>query len=81
MLRKLGRNKQYILFKRRNVEKKRLAAEEKLNELKIVSRAKILLVEKKGMTEDEAHRHIGKRAMDAGVSRRRIAEEITEELE
>lgn len=55
--------------------------EEKLEELRIVSRAKILLVEKKHMTEDEAHTYIGKQAMDNGVSRKRIAEFLIEDLE
>ncbi|MBQ9443602.1 MAG: ANTAR domain-containing protein, partial [Lachnospiraceae bacterium] len=60
--------------------RKRQAAEEKIEELRIVSKAKILLVEKKKMTEDEAHRYIGKQAMDRGVSRRRIAERILDDL-
>lgn len=62
------------------IERKRQAAEEKIEELRIVSKAKILLVEKKMMTEDEAHRYIGKQAMDRGVSRRRIAERILDDL-
>ena len=62
------------------IERKRQAAEEKIEELRIVSKAKILLVEKKKMTEDEAHRYIGKQAMDRGVSRRRIAERILDDL-
>lgn len=51
----------------------------RLEELRYVSRAKILLMEKRNMTEDEAHRYIGKQAMDHGISRRRVAEEILEE--
>ena len=62
------------------IERKRQAAEEKTEELRIVSKAKILLVEKKKMTEDEAHRYIGKQAMDRGVSRRRIAERILDDM-
>ncbi|MCR5202895.1 MAG: ANTAR domain-containing protein [Lachnospiraceae bacterium] len=54
---------------------------EKMEELRIVSKAKLLLVEKKHMTEDDAHRLIGKRAMDKGLSRRRIAERIIDDLE
>lgn len=52
------------------------SAEEKLEEFKQVSRAKSLLMEEKHMTEDEAHRFIGKLAMDNGVSRGRVAQEI-----
>ena len=62
------------------LEKKRISAEEKMEELRLVSKAKILLVEKKHMTEDEAHRFIGKQAMNRGVSRRKIAEEILDDV-
>ncbi|WP_026508508.1 ANTAR domain-containing response regulator [Butyrivibrio sp. MC2013] len=55
-------------------------AQDKLEELRIVSKAKILLVEKRHMTEDEAHRFIGKQAMNNGVSRRRIAQYILDEF-
>ena len=58
------------------LEKRNLTTMEKMEELRIVSKAKVLLVEKKNMTEDEAHRYIGKMAMDNGVSRRRAAEEL-----
>lgn len=63
------------------LEKKIISLEEKMEELRLVSRAKILLVEKKHMTEDEAHRFIGRAAMDNGVSRKRIAEKILEDME
>lgn len=64
----------------RRLEKKILTMEEKMEEIRIVSKAKVLLVEKRQMTEDEAHRYIGKMAMDQGVSRKRIAEKILDEL-
>ncbi len=54
-------------------------AEDRLEELRIVTRAKFLLMERDGMTEEEAHRFIGKEAMDNGVSRGRIAERILDE--
>ena len=53
----------------------------KMEELRIVSRAKLLLMEKRHMTEDEAHRLIGKQAMDEGLTRRQAAEKILDELE
>ncbi len=61
------------------MEKKRLSLEDKMEELRLVSKAKILLVEREHMTEDEAHRYIGKQAMNRGVSRRKIAEEILDD--
>ena len=54
--------------------------EDKMEELRIVSRAKILLVQKKNMTEDEAHSFIGRQAMNNGTSRRAIAERILEDM-
>lgn len=62
------------------LEQKVASVEEKMEELRIVSKAKLVLVEKEHMTEDDAHRLIGKQAMDSGVSRRRAAERILEEL-
>lgn len=56
-------------------------AQDQLEELRSVSRAKFLLIEKKHMTEDEAHRYIGKQAMNHGLSKRRMAEEIIEEYQ
>ena len=63
------------------LEKKTQAAEEKLEEMRTVNKAKFLLVEKKHMTEDEAHRFIGKTAMDNGISRGRAARKIIDEEE
>ena len=63
------------------LEKKLVTAEEKTEEIRLVSKAKILLIEEKGMTEEEAHRLIGKEAMNQGVSRRKIAERILEDYE
>ena len=65
----------------RPLEEKLRKEKEKAEELRIVNRAKFLLVEKKHMTEDEAHRLIGKMAMDRGFTRKRIAEELLDELE
>ncbi|MCR5476017.1 MAG: response regulator [Lachnospiraceae bacterium] len=62
------------------LKKKAAQAEEKMEEIRLVSKAKLLLVEKKKMTEDEAHRFIGKQAMNNGVSRARIARKILEDF-
>ena len=65
----------------RRLEREVDSAHEKMEELRIVSRAKLLLVEKNHMTEAEAHRYIGKQAMDSGLSKRRTAERLIEDLE
>lgn len=60
----------------RKLEKKTVSIEEKMEEIRIVNRAKWLLIEVLKMTEADAHRYIEKQAMDSCVSRRRIAEDI-----
>ena len=62
------------------LEKKTHRVEEKLEEQRLLCKAKILLAKEKGMTEDEAHRYIGRMAMNNGVSRKKIAEELLEDL-
>lgn len=60
----------------RKLEKKTLSVEERMEEIRIVNRAKLLLVSELNMTEPEAHRYIEKQAMDNCVSKRDIAEGI-----
>ena len=50
--------------------------DEKMEEIRLVNRAKWLLIEKLTMTESDAHRYIEKQAMDQCVSRREIAKGI-----
>ena len=64
----------------RRMEQKTASFEEKMAEIRLVNRAKCLLIERKAMTEQEAHRWIEKQAMDRCVSRRVIAEEILETI-
>jgi AmiR/NasT family two-component response regulator len=60
----------------RRMEQKTASIEEKMEEIRIVNRAKWLLIEQLKMTEKEAHRYIEKQAMDRCVTRRVIAENI-----
>ena len=60
----------------RKTEKKTLSIEEKMNEIRLVNRAKWLLISELKMTEPDAHRYIEKQAMDRCVPKRQIAEEI-----
>ena len=46
-----------------------------MEELKVVSRAKIILVGR-GMSEEEAHEHIIREAMNSGLTKRQVAEDI-----
>ncbi|MFI3225949.1 MAG: ANTAR domain-containing protein [Clostridia bacterium] len=48
----------------------------KIDDIKIVDRAKYLLISYLNMTEPQAHKYIEKQAMDLRVSKRKIAEKI-----
>lgn len=60
----------------RSLEKKNLSLEDKMQEIRIVNRAKWLLITELKMTESDAHRYIEKQAMDRCVAKKEIAEEI-----
>ena len=60
----------------RNSEKKSLTFEEKMREIRLVNRAKWLLITELKMEEPQAHRYIEKQAMDRCVTRIEVAEEI-----
>ena len=60
----------------RRMEEKQATVEEKIEEIRLVNRAKWLLIERLQMTEDDAHRYIEKQAMDLRLSRRAVAENI-----
>ena len=50
--------------------------EEKMEEIRLVNRAKWLLIDNKDMSEPDAHRYIEKQAMDTSRTKREIAESI-----
>ncbi len=60
----------------RSTAMKTQSLEEKMEEIRLVNRAKWLLIERRGMDEPTAHRYIEKQAMDRCVTRRVVAEEI-----
>ena len=53
----------------------------KYEELKIIDRAKCLLIEHMRITEEEAHRALEKEAMDSRMSRVRVARKVLEKFE
>lgn len=63
------------------MDKKTGSIEEKMKEIRLINRAKWLLIENLQMTETEAHRYIEKKAMDNCVSRKFIAENILKTYE
>ena len=55
--------------------------QEKISQVRLVSRAKCCLVEHEQMTEAEAHRYIEKQAMDTRRDRTEIAQEVLDSYE
>lgn len=60
----------------RKAEKKATSIEEKMQEIRLVNRAKWLLIAEEGMDEETAHHDIERQAMDRCITKRQIAEEI-----
>ena len=60
----------------RSVQSGRVKLEEKIDEIRLVTRAKLILMENLKMTEDEAHKYITHEAMDRCMSKREVANTI-----
>ena len=60
----------------RGLEKKVQPIEEKMEEIRLVNRAKWLLISELKMSEPDAHHYISHQAMDRCISKRAVAEEI-----
>lgn len=60
----------------RTQENKTHSLEDKMAEIKIVNRAKLLLMSEMHMDESQAHRYIEKQAMDRCVTKKSVAEQI-----
>ena len=75
----LESNLQWMISARervRKLEKKTRTIEEKMDEIRVVNRAKWVLIKELNMDESAAHRYIEKQAMDRCVTKREIAEGI-----
>lgn len=60
-------------------EKQKLV--QKIEDIRVIDRAKCILISHLSMTEPQAHRYIEKQAMDMRISRRKVAEEILKTYE
>lgn len=60
----------------KKLERKTVSIEDKMKEIRLVNRAKWLLIEELKMSETDAHRYVEKQAMDRCISRREVAEII-----
>ena len=50
--------------------------EDKMKEIRLVNRAKWILIDVMNMTEADAHRYIEKHAMDECITKREVSENI-----
>ena len=62
----------------RSVEKKAGKAENKLEEIRVVNKAKWYLIDNESMSENDAHKYIEKAAMDSGITKKQAAQMIIE---
>lgn len=60
----------------RRMEKKTASIEEKMEEIRVVNRAKWVLIDELKMTEADAHRYIERQAMNSCVTKKEIAERV-----
>ena len=60
----------------RQMEQKQMSVEKKIEEIRLVNRAKWLLIDCLCMKESDAHRYIEKQAMDLRISKSEVAENI-----
>ncbi len=64
----------------RSFEKRNLSIENKMEEIRIVNKAKWLLISQKNLSEEEAHHYIEKQAMNACISKKNAAQAIIKNL-
>ena len=65
-----------LSFRLQRMESEKRTLQEKMADIRVINRAKLLLVEKLKMTESDAHRRLEKCAMDERKSKREVAESI-----
>ena len=70
-----------MTFRIQKIDIEKRSLQEKMQDIRIVNKAKWLLIENMNMTEAEAHKYIEKLSMDRRRTRREIAEEIIDEYE
>ena len=69
-----------VQYKVQVLSSKATQLKEKMEEIRVVNRAKMLLMQNKKMSEQEAHRYIEKEAMDTGTKKIAVANLIINTL-
>lgn len=65
----------------RRIEETTKTVDQKMQEIRLLNRAKLLLMQQRGMSEDEAHHYLEKQAMERCISKRTVVEELLEALD
>ncbi len=60
----------------RQMKSKQVTVEEKIEEIRLINRAKWLLIERLQMTEPDAHRYLAVKAMEQKITKREAAEQV-----
>ncbi|MDE7389604.1 MAG: ANTAR domain-containing protein [Lachnospiraceae bacterium] len=68
-------------YKMKRLEESTVTLEQKLRDMKLINKAKVLLIECLKMGEEEAHKYIEREAMDNCVKKSEIARQIIEKYE
>jgi len=68
-------------IKLQEVQKENIELKKKIENIRIIDRAKCVLISRLNLSEEEAHRAIEKQAMDMRISKRAIAEGILKTYE
>ena len=65
----------------KRIQERQVTVDQKIEEIRIVDKAKWALISARQMTEEEAHQYIQRQSMDRRVSKRTAAEEILRTLQ
>ncbi len=65
-----------VHYKVQTLSSQTIKLKTKMEEIHLINRAKLLLVEKAGMSEEEAHRYLEREAMDKGIKKTAVAEKV-----
>lgn len=65
----------------KGLEKEKMRLQGKIDEIHLMNRAKLTLIQYLGLTEQQAHRHMEKQAMDLRIPKTQVAESILKTYE
>lgn len=72
---------EYQQDKIQELERENKVLQQKLQDLKLIDRAKCILIGNFSMTEEQAHKHIEKQAMNLRLPKREVAKNILKTYE